>query len=63
MPKTESDTVRIEATSDAPLIVMLEAWPSVPRARASITQNGKTRDLEISSFALQMILGAVRSSK
>jgi len=52
-----------ECNVEAPLKIMLEAWPLQARARASLTENGKTRDIEISSLVLSMILGAVRNAR
>lgn len=45
--------------SDAPLKIVLEAWPDEMRGRAAIVQDGKTRDIEVSSLILRMILNAL----
>lgn len=47
---------------EAPIRVSLEIWPDIPKARAAITENGKTRDIEIaSSMALSMVLNYLKS--
>lgn len=43
----------------APLKIVLEAWPEEMRGRAAIVQYGKTRDVEVSSLVLRMILQAL----
>lgn len=45
----------------APLTVTLELWPDELRGRASLTENGKTRDVEVATPVLRMILGAVNA--
>lgn len=52
-----------QAGEAAPLRVVVEAWPAQARARASLTENGKTRDVEVSSLVLSMILAAVRNAR
>lgn len=48
----------------APLRVVLELWPDVPKARAEITEGGKTREYELkSSLVLSVILNYVKGLK
>lgn len=52
---------RASQDSDAPLKVVLEAWPDQMRARATVTRNGQAQDLEVKAPILKMILAALRA--
>lgn len=58
----DGEVVDAGAGGSAPLRVVLELWPAEPRAKATITEGGKTRDYELrSSPVLSIILSYLKS--
>jgi len=47
----------------APMGLNIEIWPDKMRARATLTQHGKSRDIEISIPIIRMILMALKSCR
>ncbi len=48
----------------APIRVTLELWPREARARGTFTENGKTRDIEItSSPVVSIVLAYLRKAR
>jgi hypothetical protein len=41
---------------EAPIVVKLELWPDELKAKGTLTDRGRTRDLEIASPVLLLIL-------
>jgi hypothetical protein len=47
----------------APWKLEVEIWPDMPQAKATLTQNGKSRDITISAPILSLVLGWLRSAR
>jgi hypothetical protein len=52
-----------EPIKQAPWELKVEIWPEIPQAKATLMQNGKSRDITISAPILQLVLGWLKAAR